>query len=42
MTFASVTTCLVLADGKKGAVTLNKSGTSTCSISGDRIRCTGP
>ena len=41
-TFPTVTTCVVLADGKKGAVTINKSGTSTCTLSGDRLRCTDP
>jgi hypothetical protein len=42
MTFAQVATCRVIADGKRTAVQVQKSGTSTCSISGDKLRCSSP
>jgi hypothetical protein len=42
LTFQQVATCRVIADGKKTVVTVRKAGTSSCAVSGDRLRCSSP
>jgi len=42
MVFDDVANCRVIADGKKTVVTIRKSGTSSCGMSGDKLRCSSP